>query len=122
MYQNVLDHIQALTADPKTMFIPDIKDANTIFFQIPPLLPFEKYLDTQLLDNTMHCFLQSLLSATFIKLTSKYRIYKTLDISSRIYKNHYQTTHMAYLSDLFVTDVEIPTRHTGTSLITFITS
>ena len=56
------NNIQALKDQPKSMLIPDIKPANALFYQLPPLLPFGTILDTKLhkrlMDNLL-TFLQS---------------------------------------------------------------
>ena len=42
-----LKYIQALTAHHTTMIIPNTKDANTIFHQLPPLISFEPFFNTK---------------------------------------------------------------------------
>ena len=67
----VLKYLQALTAYPTTMLIPDIKVANALFHKTFPPLPFEPSIATKLHKRLMDDLLQYLYASTPIYFTTK---------------------------------------------------
>ena len=62
--ESVLNHLQALTAHPTTLIIPDIKATNALLHQLLNMLPSEPSLDTRLQKSPVYKLLQFLLAAT----------------------------------------------------------
>ena len=58
------------------MLLPYIMDANTIFHQLLPMIPFEPVYTTHLLEATTEDLLQSLRAATYTFFTSKCQVFQ----------------------------------------------